>query len=125
MLDRYPADALRLLMLQTHYRSPLDFSYERLDGAVGSLERVATCVENLRWAASHSQGEPARTLAEGLAASVDRAAEEYVACMDDDFNTAGALAAYFNLVSEANVYLEQASGAVDAPTALALSLIHI
>ena len=42
VLDRYPADALRLLMLQTHYRSPLDFSYERLDGAVGSLERVAT-----------------------------------------------------------------------------------
>ena len=119
VLDRYPADALRLLMLQTHYRSPLDFSYERLDGAVGSLERVATCVENLRWAASHSQGEPDRTLAEGLAPSVDRAAEEYVACMDDDFNTAGALAAYFNLVSEANVYLEQASGAVDAPTALA------
>lgn len=119
VLDRYPADALRLLMLQTHYRSPLDFSYERLDGAVGSLERVATCVENLRWAASHSQGEPDRALAEGLAASVDRAGEEYVACMDDDFNTAGALAAYFNLVSEANVYLEQASGAVDASTALA------
>ncbi len=119
VLDRYPADALRLLMLQTHYRSPLDFSYERLDGAVGSLERVATCVENLRWAASHSQGKPDRALAEGLAASVDRAAEEYVACMDDDFNTAGALAAYFNLVSEANVYLEQASGAVDASTALA------
>ena len=119
VLDRYPADALRLLMLQTHYRSQLDFSYERLDGAVGSLERVATCVENLRWAASHSQGEPDRALAEGLAASVDRAGEEYVACMDDDFNTAGALAAYFNLVSEANVYLEQASGAVDASTALA------
>ena len=119
VLDRYPADALRLLMLQTHYRSPLDFSYERLDGAVGSLERVATCVENLRWAASHSQGEPDGALAEGLAASVDRAGEEYVACMDDDFNTAGALAAYFNLVSEANVYLEQASGAVDASTALA------
>lgn len=51
VLDRYPADAVRLLMLQTHYRAPLDFSFERLDGAAGTLERLATCVENLRWAA--------------------------------------------------------------------------
>ena len=39
--------------------------------------------------------------------------------MDDDFNTAGALAAYFNLVTEANVYLEKAGGAVDAEVATA------
>ena len=39
--------------------------------------------------------------------------------MDDDFNTAGALAAYFNLVTEANVYLEKAAGAVDAEAATA------
>ncbi len=119
VLDRYPAAALRLLMLQTHYRSPLDFSYDRLDGAVGSLERVATCVENLRWAASHSEGDPDSALAADLSAATVRAAEEFAACMDDDFNTAGALAAYFNLVTEANVYLEKAAGAVEAPTALA------
>ncbi len=119
VLDRYSADALRLLMLQTHYRSPLDFSYERLDGAVGSLERVATCVENLRWAASHTEGTPDSDLASGLATATERAAEDFAACMDDDFNTAGALAAYFNLVTEANVYLEQAAGAVEAPVVLA------
>ena len=51
VLDKYPADAVRLLMLQTHYRSPLDFSFERLDGAKGTLERVRGTIANLRWAA--------------------------------------------------------------------------
>ena len=50
VLDKYPADAVRLLMLQTHYRSPLDFSFDRLDGAVGTLERIRGTVANLRWA---------------------------------------------------------------------------
>ena len=119
VLDRYPAAALRLLMLQTHYRSPLDFSFERLDGARGTLERVATAVENLRWGAGHATGDPDAGLAADLAAATDRAAAEFEACMDDDFNTAGALAAYFNLVTEANVYLEKAGGAVDAEAATA------
>ena len=47
VLDKYPADAVRLLMLQTHYRAPLDFSFERLEGVAGTLERLrpapATC----------------------------------------------------------------------------------
>ncbi len=119
VLDRYPAAALRLLMLQTHYRSPLDFSFERLEGAQGTLERVATAVENLRWAADHVSGEPDAALAAGLAAAAERTAAEFEACMDDDFNTAGALAAYFNLVTEANVYLEKAAGAVDGEEAVA------
>lgn len=48
---------------------------------------------------------------------MSRAAADYEACMDDDFNTAGAVAAYFQLVTEANKYLEQAAGAVDEDAA--------
>ena len=114
VLEKHSAAALRLLMLQTHYRSPLDFSWERLEGAENSLARIAGTVRNLMWAAAHTEGTPDAALAEGLNASVARAAAEYTACMDDDFNTAGAIAAYFNLVTEANVYLEKAAGAVDA-----------
>lgn len=119
VLDEYPAAALRLLMLQTHYRSPLDFSFERLRGAVGSLERVATAVENLRWGVAHPGASADAGLAAGLVAAAEAASAEFEACMDDDFNTAGALAAYFNLVTEANVYLEKAAGAVDAEAATA------
>lgn len=121
VLDEHSAAALRLLMLQTHYRSPLDFSFERLEGAESSLARIATAVENLRWAATHAQPDaPAdEAAARKLAEAVDAASAEFEAQMDDDFNTAGALAACFGLVTEANTYLEQAAGAIDADAARA------
>ncbi len=117
VLERHSAAALRLLMLQTHYRSPLDFSWERLEGAENSLARIAGTVQNLKWAANHAEGEPDAELAAGLTSAMERAAAEYEACMNDDFNTAGAVAAYFQLVTEANTYLDQAAGAVDPEAA--------
>ena len=119
VLDRHSAAALRLLMLQTHYRSPLDFSWERLEGAENSLARIAGTVENLRWAAAHAGGDPDAEAAGALAAAFDRARGSFTACMDDDFNTAGALAAVFDAVTRANQYLEdtQARGAVDGAVA--------
>ena len=117
VLEKHSAAALRLLMLQTHYRSPLDFSWERLEGAENSLARIAGTVRNLTWAANHAEGQSNDELAAGLTAAMDRAAADYEACMDDDFNTAGAVAAYFELVTEANKYLEQAAGAVDGQAA--------
>lgn len=119
VLDKYPAGALRLLMLQTHYRSPLDFSFERLDGAVGTLERMQTCVKNLRWAAHNAPQDGLLNEQDRmLGAAIDEAHREFVAQMDDDFNTAGGLAAIFALVTAANSYLD-AAGA-DISTALAL-----
>ena len=118
VLDKYPADAVRLLMLQTHYRSPLDFSFERLDGAKGTLERVRGTIANLRWAAESAAAATHELNDEDRAfgAAVDEASAEFVAQMDDDFNTAGALAALFGLVTKANTYLDQtganAAGAV-------------
>ncbi|MBY4797411.1 cysteine--tRNA ligase [Collinsella sp. AGMB00827] len=133
VLKRHSAAALRLLMAQTHYRSPLDFSWERLEGAEHSLARVAGTVENLLWAASRSgQGDLATApreaadtdddrdgvvSAESLGGTLERAIKaaraEFAAQMDDDFNTAGALAACFSLVSEANAYLDQAGSHLD------------
>lgn len=127
VLDAHSAAALRLLMLQTHYRSPLDFSWERLEGAENSLARIATCVENLRWAVSHVEAgaDVDAELADKLRAATDAAIVEFESQMNDDFNTAGAIAAYFSLVTEANTYLEQAAGAADveAATACAMSIL--
>ena len=115
VLDKHSAAALRLLMLQTHYRSPLDFSWERLEGAENSLTRIAGTVENLRWAAAHASGDPDAAAAKALNAALEEDGNTFTACMDDDFNTAGALAAVFDEVTRANQYLEdtQARGAVD------------
>ncbi len=119
VLDKYPAGAVRILMLQTHYRSPLDFSFERLDGAVGTLERLQTCVKNLRWAAHNSAQDGELNDADrALGAAIDTAVADFTTQMDDDFNTAGGLAAIFALVTAANTYLDQAGA--DTSTALAL-----
>ena len=117
VLEKHSAAALRLLMLQTHYRSPLDFSWERLAGAENSLGRIAGTVKNLVWAARHAEGRSDAALAQKLDAAVLAARDEFKRQMDDDFNTAGALAAYFQLVTEANTYLDQAGSAVDADAA--------
>ena len=68
VLEQHSAAALRLLMLQTSYRSPLDFSWERLEGAENSLTRIAGTVENLRWAANHATADADAAAAELAAA---------------------------------------------------------
>ena len=68
VLEQHSAAALRLLMLQTSYRSPLDFSWERLEGAENSLTRIAGTVENLRWAANHATADADEAASEAFAA---------------------------------------------------------
>ena len=88
-LDKYGPDGLRVFVLTSHYRSPLTYSQEGLDAAKAGAER-------LRLAASlpGGQGEP----------SVEPQSfrERFVGAMDDDLNTAGALAALFDLAREIN-----------------------
>ena len=111
VLEHYPAAVVRLLMLQTHYRSPLDFSTDRLDEASRAYDRLVTPVRNLAWAKRNPPArdlEPASDRAlETLDIAGDAAREAFVEAMDDDFNTAGALAALFDLVRVVNAFLER------------------
>jgi len=89
-LDRFGADALRIFVLTAHYRAPLSYSEE-------SLESARRAAERLRLAATLPG-------AEGSPADID--AEEtrrrFVAAMDDDLNTAAAMAALFDLARDTN-----------------------
>ncbi|MBQ6651531.1 MAG: cysteine--tRNA ligase [Atopobiaceae bacterium] len=120
VLDKYPADAVRLLMLQTHYRSPLDFSFTRLEGMVGTLQRLQGSVRNLRWAAdkASSLARDINDRDRALGAAADATRTEFAAQMDDDFNTAGALAAIFSLMTAANTYLDEAGADVSTSVCL-------
>ena len=108
VLERYPAPVLRLLMLQTHYRSPLDFSDSRLEEAVTAYERLGNAVREIRWVqssgASGSEGASTSDRA-ALAAATDETVAKFDSEMDDDFNTAGALAALFELSRTANGFI--------------------
>ncbi len=90
LLEEYPPLAVRLYYLRAHYRAPLDFSEEGLADAAASLERL--------WAFRRRAGS-AGTAAPGALALFTEA-------MDDDFNTAEAMAVLFDLVREGNRRLD-------------------
>lgn len=109
VLERFDRNVIRLLMLQTHYRSPLDFSDTRLDETTHAYDRLVNIVRNLKWAgtlAAEGTGAPAAACS-GLRMHVETAREKFTAEMDDDFNTAAAIAAVFELAKAANVFLSE------------------
>ncbi len=107
VLEEYEAPVIRMLMLQTHYRSPLDFSLDRLDEARSAYDRVATLVRNIRWARGTTPVPVGATSAEReeLGKAVAWARERFTSEMDDDFNTAGALGALFELARVTNTFM--------------------
>lgn len=112
VLDKYPPAALRLLMAQTHYRSPMDFSFERLHGAVAALEKLQTTIQNLRWFATQDTDSSDKPLGsvvhEDSDNRLEKARKDFEAAMDDDFNTAAALAAIFEVQTDLNKWLADA-----------------
>lgn len=104
ILDHYPPEVLRFFVISTHYRSPLDFSDERLNEAGRSLERLKTAAENIRQLDKNSSGGENNTTADDLLATARQAQEKFYSAMDDDFNTALALSEMFGLAREINIY---------------------
>jgi cysteinyl-tRNA synthetase len=107
VLGVYSAPVLRLLMLQTHYRSPLDFSTKRLDEAQTAYDRLGNMVRTARWLADRPAAGAGAPQADrdALTAAVADARARFDADMDDDFNSAGALGALFELARTANGFL--------------------
>ncbi|MGV8082134.1 MAG: cysteine--tRNA ligase [Coriobacteriia bacterium] len=120
VIARYPVPVIRLLMLQTHYRSSLDFSDSRLDETTSAYERLENLVRNLRWARTAPAAEGGRGSGNGadetalgeLRTAIREAEDKFEAEMDDDFNTAGALAAIFELARVANAFLAEHQSAL-------------
>lgn len=103
---------LRMLMLQTHYRSPLDFSDARLAEAQSSLERIENAVKNTNWLISTAQEGPALLDSAAIEARVEQVRAGFIEAMDDDFNTAGALGCLFAFVNEVNSYFCGATASI-------------
>ena len=99
--SQYDPMVLRLCMLMTHYRSPLNFRKELMDSAASSLKRIRTAAERLKELDGKAEGgfTPEE---EGTAAAVRKQAEIFDDRMDDDMNTADAITAVFELVKTAN-----------------------
>lgn len=95
-------EVLRFLMLQTHYRSPLDFSDERLAEAESALCRIENTVKNLDWLLENAADVPSPLDTRSLMSAAKQLRVDYVLAMDDDFNTCKALGEVFDFVAEVN-----------------------
>jgi len=102
ILKEYPAEVLRFFIVATHYRSPLDFSDDRLKEAVTSLGRLQNALNNAVQLTGRETG--AGNSAAALAATALQAKAAFYEAMEDDFNTALALSHMFSLSKEINSY---------------------
>jgi len=109
ILKEYNPEVLRLFMLSTHYRSPINFSRELMDQARSALERLY----NALYALKHLQEVTGdRELNQEERELLDRLRslkQKFIDSMDDDFNTAEALGAIYEIVREANTNLKDTS----------------
>ncbi|MDA8219524.1 MAG: cysteine--tRNA ligase [Dehalococcoidales bacterium] len=106
-VSEHGADALRLFVLTSHYRSPLTYTATSLDAAAKGVERMRAARMLAAPAEGTANAEATRSLAEATA----KARLSFTVAMEDDFNTPAAIAALFDLVRDINRSREQgASG---------------
>ena len=100
--EKYDLQVLRFFVLSAHYRSPLNFSAELMEAAKNGLERILTAADNLKFLAGNASAERMTDEEKELFLKTQEYANSFERAMDDDFNTADAIAAVFELVKYIN-----------------------
>lgn len=101
--EKYDLQVLRFFMLNAHYRSPLNFSAELMESSKNALERIITCVEQMKHLLETAAKTEMTENEQELTKEVQALVKKYEEAMEDDFNTADAIAAIFELVKFANI----------------------
>ncbi|MEG0615429.1 MAG: cysteine--tRNA ligase [Oscillospiraceae bacterium] len=97
--EKYGYETIRYLMIQAHYRTPINYSEQLMEACKASLERLHNCREGLLRAAEIAKSGK---ISSDAAEIFNSRKQQFIAAMDDDLNTADALAAVFELVRELN-----------------------
>jgi cysteinyl-tRNA synthetase len=106
-LKTYSAEAIRLFVISTHYRTEIDFTDERLKGAEISLKRLNKALESLEVAKKFSVKRGSNVVEQKFFENVAKFKEEFVKAMDEDFNTPQALGVLFDLSKTINRFLDE------------------
>ncbi len=101
-LEKYDPDIIRFLMLSAHYRVQLNFSDDLLESAKSSVERLYNAVSNLENLISEVKKENMDDEEKAYLESLNGYRQKYIDKMDDDFNTADAITAIFDLIRDIN-----------------------
>ncbi len=119
--EKYDLQVLRFFMLSAHYRSPINFSAELMEASKNGLDRIITAAERLKELKGKVSGDALTAAEQENRKNVDELIAKFEAAMDDDFNTADAVSAIFELVKLANstaneesskVYVELLAGTI-------------
>ena len=100
--EKYDLQVLRFFMLSAHYRNPINFSHDLMESAKNGLDRIVTAVGNLTHLAENAQAGAMTDEEKALLEKTVEMTAKFEAAMEDDFNTADAIAAVFELVKFAN-----------------------
>ncbi len=100
--EKYDLQVLRFFMLSAHYRSPINFSAELMEASKNGLDRIITSAERLKELQGKVSGDTLTEAEQENKKTVDELVVKFEAAMDDDFNTADAVSAIFELVKLAN-----------------------
>ena len=111
--EQYDLQVLRFFMLNAHYRSPLNFSADLMEASKNALERIVEAASRLNDRKASAAKEASRREQE-LLKEAEGFVTKFEEAMDDDFNTADALAAVFELVKYANTNVTEESSAAFA-----------
>ena len=100
--EQYDLQVLRFFMLSAHYRSPLNFSADLMEASKNGLERIVNAADNLKHLMKNTQAEAMCDAEKELFAGTEEFVKAYEEAMEDDFNTADAVSAVFDLVKYIN-----------------------
>ena len=104
---KYDYEIIRFFMLSAHYRNPVNFSDVLMEQAKSAVERVYTCLDNLKFLAKNGVERALTPKEQALSEKIDECKDKFIAAMDDDLNTADAIAAIFDIVYAANTGLSK------------------
>lgn len=121
ILAKYHPAVIRMFFLLKHYRSPINFSEERILESQHALERILNALQNIENVLQNVTLTESKAEAD-LSESIIDIRNQFLDALDDDFNTAGALSKIFDLVKEVNLIL--AKEKLDEADYLALKLIE-
>ena len=107
--EKYDLQVLRFFMLSAHYRSQLNFSADLMEAAKNSLERILNAAERMQGLLANATGEVMSDAEKELLATAKSLMDKYEAAMEDDFNTADAISAIFELVKFMNTNTDENS----------------
>ena len=107
--EQYDLQVLRFFMLSAHYRSPLNFSADLMEASKNGLERIVNTADNLKFLLKNAQDAEMTDAEKEAFAATDEFVKKFEEAMDDDFNTADAIAAIFDLVKYINTNAEAAN----------------